>query len=191
MRQNSFGQTKKSLITKITERTRINKISTLMPSKATVLDLGCGYNANFLQTILNKTKKVYGIDLAVNQKIKNIILIQNRVDARIPLENNSLDVVTAMAIIEHVENPYMLLSEAYRVLKKGGKLLLTTPSHRAKPFLDFFATIGLDSKEEISDHKRYYTIPKLDKELARAGFKHHKSSSFALFGLNLLGIGEK
>jgi glycosyltransferase involved in cell wall biosynthesis/SAM-dependent methyltransferase len=51
-----------------------------------------------------------------------------------PYPDNSFDVVTGMEILEHLAlDPYFFFSEAARVLKPGGHILLTTPnivSHR-------------------------------------------------------------
>jgi glycosyltransferase involved in cell wall biosynthesis/SAM-dependent methyltransferase len=51
-----------------------------------------------------------------------------------PYPNNSFDLVTGMEILEHLAlDPYFFFSEAARVLKPGGHILLTTPnvvSHR-------------------------------------------------------------
>ena len=46
----------------------------------------------------------------------------------LPYENNSFDLVTAIEIIEHIENPYQFIREVHRVLKPRGKLVLTTPN---------------------------------------------------------------
>jgi ubiquinone/menaquinone biosynthesis C-methylase UbiE len=58
-----------------------------------------------------------GVDISVNPKLK---LIQGRVDAKLPFPNKSFDAVTALAIIEHVEHPEVMLKEIHRVLKPGG-----------------------------------------------------------------------
>ncbi|MEI4263458.1 glycosyltransferase [Roseovarius sp. D0-M9] len=51
-----------------------------------------------------------------------------------PYEDNSFDLVTGMEILEHLAlDPYFFYTEAARVLKPGGHLLITTPnvvSHR-------------------------------------------------------------
>ncbi|MEW6184244.1 MAG: class I SAM-dependent methyltransferase [Thermodesulfobacteriota bacterium] len=46
-----------------------------------------------------------------------------------PFPDASFDVVLASEIIEHLHfNPYRLLKESYRVLKPGGRILVTTPN---------------------------------------------------------------
>jgi ubiquinone/menaquinone biosynthesis C-methylase UbiE len=45
-----------------------------------------------------------------------------------PFSNNQFDYVVAGEIIEHLENPKAFLDEVYRILKKDGYLILTTPN---------------------------------------------------------------
>ena len=48
-----------------------------------------------------------------------------------PLENiedNSIDYVVTFQVIEHIERDQEFLQEIFRVLKKGGQLILTTPN---------------------------------------------------------------
>jgi ubiquinone/menaquinone biosynthesis C-methylase UbiE len=46
----------------------------------------------------------------------------------LPLENDSVDFVTAFEVIKHIWNKDNMLEEAYRVLKYEGLLILTTLS---------------------------------------------------------------
>ena len=88
---------------------------------------------------------------------------------------NVFDIVIASAVIEHVDNPNKLLSECYRVLKKGGILVITTPN----PFHDKIAVkIGYYS-EKI--HKEMFTLKKLNDYLIANSFKVIDSSYFMIF----------
>jgi ubiquinone/menaquinone biosynthesis C-methylase UbiE len=46
----------------------------------------------------------------------------------LPFDNNTLDVVTAISVVEHVQHPELLLQEAIRVLKPGGQLVVQIPN---------------------------------------------------------------
>lgn len=46
----------------------------------------------------------------------------------IPLPDHSTQLVFALEIIEHLTSPFHLLTEAYRILRSGGHLVLTTPN---------------------------------------------------------------
>jgi SAM-dependent methyltransferase len=48
----------------------------------------------------------------------------------LPVADNSVDVVTLVAVIEHLRSPDNLLQETMRVLKPGGAFILVTPNWR-------------------------------------------------------------
>ena len=73
------------------------------------------------------------------------------VDAtNLPYENNEFDVVVADQVLEHVcNNPQKVFSESYRVLKKGGVIIFTSP---------FFYNIhGIETQDSygLSDYWRF------------------------------------
>jgi SAM-dependent methyltransferase len=45
----------------------------------------------------------------------------------LPIANSSVDVVMALEVLEHMPDPQKLLAEAARVLRPGGRLVLTVP----------------------------------------------------------------
>ena len=47
---------------------------------------------------------------------------------RIPVDDDSIDLVTCFETIEHVLDPMHLLIEANRVLRSGGRIILSTPN---------------------------------------------------------------
>lgn len=156
-----------------------------------VMDLGCGYDYAFLKTIEKKIKHGIGIDVSVPKiKDQKITLIKTRADKPINL-NNKFDFITSLAVIEHVDYPEVHVRVAYKYLKKGGQFLLTTPSKKSKPVLEFLSfKLGIVSREEISDHKRYYSKTELEKLLKKAGFSIVEVIEFE-FGLNLFARATK
>ncbi len=46
---------------------------------------------------------------------------------KLQFENNSIDAFICLAVLEHVENPILAMSEMYRCLKPGGKILIYVP----------------------------------------------------------------
>ncbi|MDP2104336.1 MAG: methyltransferase domain-containing protein, partial [Candidatus Gracilibacteria bacterium] len=128
------------------------------------------------------------VDISLNQTDipHNIEIAESNLDDRISLDDNSLDIVTSMAIIEHLNHPEQYLKEVHRILKPNGTFVMTVPSVYAKPVLEFLAyKLGVISKEEILDHKRYYDRTKLREALMQAGFLekniHH---SYFQLGMN-------
>lgn len=61
-------------------------------------------------------------------KIPGIGFQRIDLNARLPFEPECFDYVTCIEGIEHIENSYHLLREFARALKRGGKLVLSTPN---------------------------------------------------------------
>ena len=96
-----------------------------------VLDVGCG-TGDFLFRVHQLGWSVTGVDFD-GEAIANAkarygfdLLHSDLAGARFP--DNSFDAVTMHHVIEHVPEPTALLSEANRVLKQGGRLVVTTPN---------------------------------------------------------------
>jgi SAM-dependent methyltransferase len=47
-------------------------------------------------------------------------------DATVPVADESFDAVLSTQVLEHVEDPALYLSECFRVLRPGGRMLLST-----------------------------------------------------------------
>lgn len=95
-----------------------------------VLDFGCGRGA-FSQRLADAGMTVDACDLDTDQ-------IQATVNKKIKLDLNKAaitdsipekyDVVIAMEIIEHLQNPWKYLEDSLTILKPGGIVVLTTPN---------------------------------------------------------------
>jgi len=62
---------------------------------------------------------------------------------KLPFKDNSFDIVLCTEVIEHVNNQKKVISEIFRVLKKNGYLILTTPNKVFKPLYSFLCDIGV------------------------------------------------
>ncbi|MDO8601092.1 MAG: class I SAM-dependent methyltransferase [bacterium] len=183
-----------SFLDKIFEKMRSGKIIRYIPADSVVCDIGCGREGDFLKTISNSIKKGIGFDekaedfKTLKYEIKKFRILEN-----LPLEDGSCDIVTMLAVLEHLSNPQTVLNESFRVLKKGGKLILTTPTPLAKPILEFLAfKLKMIDRKEIEDHKNYFWAKDIKKMLLKSGFEENniKDYFFELF-LNNLVIAKK
>lgn len=99
-----------------------------------ILDIGCGGGA-VTKTIGKyfEAKEIYGIeinkDLIKKAKEKNIKVQNINVEKQLlPYKDNSFDLITSFGLLEHLKYYDNLLQEIYRVLKKGGYLIVTVPN---------------------------------------------------------------
>ncbi len=134
-------------------------------SNPTLADLGCGPDMRFYRYARKlglHFGQYIGIDpllpdRLIHSKIdKNVRLIKNPLEKTIPLPENSCDYVVGFAFLEHISYPEKIIKDTIRVLKKNGKGIFTTPSPLSKMLLEPLAKIGLISRREIDEHKRYF-----------------------------------
>ena len=71
-----------------------------------------------------------GLQLARNQRLN--VLQASALE--LPIRDNRVDVVLCLDIIEHVKEDSRLIKEISRVLKKGGKVILSTPMQNGISF---------------------------------------------------------
>lgn len=172
---------------------RSDKANSFIPKNSrsgNILDVGCGSYPYFL--ISTEFKQKYGVDPSVADSLvkeKNIFLSKIKIDdKKLPFKNDFFDVVTMLAVFEHIEHDKLInvLSEVKRVLKEGGIFIITTPAPWSDKLLHLMARTGLISKEEIHEHKHNQTKAEIEKVIKSAGFsgKNIKSGYFEL-GLNM------
>lgn len=148
-----------------------------------ILDIGCGSFPYFLSNTNFKEK--YGIDGYIHAGLikkneKTILLKQMNIEENnFPFSNNFFDVITLLAVYEHINHHNLnhVLKEVYRVLKKNGNLIITTPSSFSAPLLQLFSRIGLVSSIEIGDHKHAHSPQEVIDNLTEAGFKKENIAS--------------
>ena len=95
---------------------------------------------------------------------------------KLPFENNSFDSVIAAEMLFYLDNPDNFLSEAYRVLKPEGRLLMSCASNFPVKFYDklrsLLRTIGISKGMYFEDTLREFMTPsKLKTILARHNFE--------------------
>jgi SAM-dependent methyltransferase len=128
--------------------------------QARVLDFGCGTGTMVRE--LRRYGRAQGIDadeaaVRLSRK-RGIEEVEHVPEGPLPFEDASFDLVTALDVIEHVDDDRGLILELRRVLAPGGTLLVTVP---AFGFL-------WGPQDEISHHKRRYRAPELGERLRSA-----------------------
>jgi len=67
------------------------------------------------------------VTLNYNNKLKDIDIVANAEKLNGIIEDDKFDIVLCLSVLEHTLNPTKLLSEAHRILKKNGILILSVP----------------------------------------------------------------
>ena len=100
-----------------------------------VLEIGCGWGRG-LQLLTQAASQYTGIDkntdliAALRQEYPQSTFIAANIPPLTDLADNTFDYIVTFQVIEHIENDDLFIKEAHRVLKPGGKLLLTTVNRK-------------------------------------------------------------
>ena len=154
-----------------------------------LLDIGCGSPAACMKdaSFLRFLGYGQGIDI-VPRDIEFPFKIGSITD--IPFPDKSFEVVTAIEVMEHIDNPLDAFKEILRVLKKGGTYVMSTPNntkffltfwffwektfgqewhhthlteHRKEEWLEMIKKTGLFKIVRVVDHWKINTIYQLEK----------------------------
>lgn len=95
-----------------------------------ILDLGCGNLKTFSNAI--------GVDIVpkgeivpqLNSESKSVADVVADVSLPLPFDDNSVDLVVARHILEHMIDPITAVKNWIKVVKKGGCLILSLPNER-------------------------------------------------------------
>ncbi len=191
----------RGLLEPMLARFRMQRANQLIPSAlrgGRILDIGCGSFPYFLaHTAFREKFAVDQLEMAPETAAQNEIeffALNLNEQPRLPFEQEYFDVVTLLAVVEHLDpdNMALLFQESCRVLKRGGMLILTTPAAWSDGLLRFMARISLVSAEEIHEHAFAYTLPLLGWHFGQAGFQMSKVK-FGYFELmlNMWATAEK
>jgi len=98
-----------------------------------VLELGCGEGRG-IDIILKKSKSFTAIDKIseltdkLSEKYPDHTFISSSFPPFKNINDNSFDTLISFQVIEHIKNDKLFIEEIYRILKPGGKALISTPN---------------------------------------------------------------
>jgi SAM-dependent methyltransferase len=110
--------------------------------EAAHLDFGCNIGAFLNKLKDKKIGRLVGVDVSEEavkqgqQLFPELEIIKIHEETRLPFKDATFDSITILDVLEHVYEQAELLSELNRVLKDGGRLIVTVPGHHLFSFLD-------------------------------------------------------
>ncbi len=149
---------------------------------AQVLDLGCGVGG--MLGPLGEWGRTIGMDvdrgaLSWCRGREYHRVFESR-GHRLPLADESVRMLGAFDVLEHIPEEMEALAECYRVLEPGGWFFLSGPAYQ------FLYT----HQDRMVHHQRRYTVGDLKKKLRSTGFEVVKASyiNFFLFPLTFTAV---
>lgn len=131
-----------------------------------LLDVGCG-RGDFLYGFRNCGIDAIGIDGAASAGENMVGGIDLETD-KLPFEDNSVDVIFTKSVLEHIHRPEKMLTECFRVLKPGGRIIAMVPDWHTCMYIYY----------DDHTHVQPYTATGLRDCLRMYGFKEVESKQF-------------
>jgi len=156
--------TKKKIVLSFIER------YTKKPAPA-ILDIGCG--SGLMLNALEKLGQTHGMDMsdeaiAFSKEIFSGTVKKGSLPNDLPYPEKSFDLITALDVIEHVDDDVAALKSLHARLTDHGKMVITVP-----------ACMSLWSAFDTqNEHKRRYSRTELKSKILEAGYSIEKISYY-------------
>jgi SAM-dependent methyltransferase len=160
-----------------------------IPSGARVLDIGC-HQGEFLHSLGKHIRPSIGLDpLARPDRACRHWLLCQPFAEPLAFADAAFDVVVMLAAFEHIHDRAPLCRECYRLLRPGGRVIVTVPSPRVDGILAVLCSLRLADGMSLEEHHGFdpRTTPEL---FLHMGFLLEHRHRFQ-FGLNHLFVFRK
>lgn len=169
-----------------------------------VLEAGCG-NGEFAAILKERLSvNITGIEISKSgikkAKRKGVNVIRADLQNKFPFREGEFDIIFSGQVLEHLYDPDFFLDECFRVIKKGGKLILTTPNLAAwfnriiflfgyQPFFMETSTVDktvglsftrkLTKERQVAGHIRVFTLGALKDILKLHKFQYETIKGYS------------
>jgi SAM-dependent methyltransferase len=169
-----------------------HRVKHLLGTGNQVVDLGCG-SGQLLSDLSDSFQQRIGLDVSRcrlegsggGEQI-DWVFYEADLNAVFPLESGTVDAVIANQVIEHIVDPVAFVREIYRILRPGGRCIITTPNIR---YLSHIASLLLSGNGPRTacgntidgpwddGHIHYFTHKDLREVFTSVGFAKVQSSA--------------
>lgn len=126
-----------------------------VPRGANVLDIGC-HQGEFLASLGDAIGPSVGMDPLAHAETTHRYRLQPELFAPPTLfADRSFDAIVMLATLEHVVEKGPLCRECFRLLRPGGRVLITVPSPRVDAIVGILCKLGLAEGMSLEEHHGY------------------------------------
>lgn len=176
-----------------------------------VLDAGCGFGYG-TKYLAQSGAKIVAVDIAPDVLRRaaqwfyddNIKWLLGDVHT-FPVPDNSVDCLVLLETIEHILDPYVLMREIHRVVKPGGRCIISTPNAEApsrmgvtNPYhwkeygaVEFHSIVSRDFHTTMYGYADRHAF--LDDHFYQFDFSEHKTDESCVVAqpISIIAVGEK
>jgi SAM-dependent methyltransferase len=174
---------------RVLQNWRARKARAWIPEGARVLDIGC-HQGEFLKSLGERIGPSVGLDpLAVPEETSRFRLLTGLFRPPMDFPDASFDVVVMLATLEHIRDKEPLASECWRLLRPGGRVVITVPAGFVDVIIHLLCKVRLADGMSLDEHHGFdpRTTPDV---FGRHGFTLERWRRFQL-GLNHLFVLRK
>ena len=102
--------------------------SKIVSGKVLEIGTGSGYGIDIISPFAERFVTIDKHESDISHSKKNVEFIKMNVPPLSHMADNSFDYVISFQVIEHIKNDKLFVEEIFRVLKDGGKFIVTTPN---------------------------------------------------------------
>lgn len=131
---------------------RLRVATPWIPDGARVLDVGC-HRGELFERIGKRLGQSVGIDpLAPQVENENWALLPLEFAGALPFKDGSFDCIAMLAVLEHIRDRNSLAAECKRLLRPGGRLVVTVPSPMVDRLLRVLETVKIIDGMSLDQH---------------------------------------
>jgi SAM-dependent methyltransferase len=176
-------------VDRLLQRWRVRMAAPYVRAGDRLLDIGC-FDGALIAAVQSRVAHAVGIDPLIEPVADGKrTLLRGSIPGDQRLAPDSFDCVTMLATLEHADDPDALSRECFRLLRPGGRVVLTVPHPFVDHLVHALVRVGLSDPADLEGHHGFdvNTTPMV---FARAGFRLLTRRVFEL-GLNRLYVFEK
>ena len=102
--------------------------ATLISGKVLEIGTGSGYGVEIISGIAEEFVTVDKFDTMIDFSKHTNVKFEEQNVPPLSFDNNVFDAAITFQVVEHIKDDHAFISEIHRVLKPGGKLIITTPN---------------------------------------------------------------
>lgn len=170
-------------------RWRIAKATAWVRPGDRLLDVGC-YDGSLIARVRGRIDGAVGIDaVAEPADAAGVRIVKGSFPTDLPADAGTFDCITALAVLEHVEDPEAFAAACRDLLRPGGRAVLTVPHPFVDRIVDALIFLRLADGMDFEEHHGF-DVSETGPIFERAGLASVARESFQL-GLNRLFVFEK
>lgn len=177
------------VLDRVLRRLRIARALPFVRAGDRLLDVGC-YDRALIERVAGRVAGAVGIDPLAEPAAEGAVrIVRGRFPEDLDAPDGAFDCITALAVLEHVPSPEAFAAACRRLLRPGGRVVLTVPHPAVDRIVDWMIRLRLADGMDFDEHHGF-DVERTAPIFEAAGFRTLADRPFQL-GLNRLFVFAK